>query len=104
MALIQVNVPDDVKQRADAAFARSGITTPGAMRMMVTKVANEDKTPFDGLFFADEARVLADDVRRDMVRTEAQEFGLLPDDATDATIIPEGILAELGLTAHDVDQ
>ena len=28
MALIQVNVPDDVKARADAAFARNGITPP----------------------------------------------------------------------------
>lgn len=86
----------------------SAILNPSCMQnisyCMVTQVANEDKTPFDGLFFADEARVLADDVRRDMVRAEAQGFGLLPDDATDATIIPEGILAELGLTAHDVDQ
>ena len=104
MALIQVNVPDDVKRRADAAFARSGITTPGAMRMMVTQVANEGRTPYDGLFFSDEARELADDVRRDMVRAEAQEFGLLPDDATDATTISEGVLAELGLTARDVGQ
>ena len=31
MALIQINVPDDVKARADAAFARNGITTPAAM-------------------------------------------------------------------------
>lgn len=38
MALIQINVPDDVKVRADAAFARNGITTPGAMKMMVTQV------------------------------------------------------------------
>ena len=42
MALIQINVPDDVKQRADAAFARNGITTPSAMKMMVTQVANEE--------------------------------------------------------------
>lgn len=41
MALIQINVPDDVKQRADAAFARNGITTPSAMKMMVAQVANE---------------------------------------------------------------
>ena len=31
MALIQINVPDDVKARADAAFARNGITTPAAV-------------------------------------------------------------------------
>ena len=95
-------------KKCSAILNRSAILNPSCMQnisyWMVTQVANEDKTPFDGLFFADEARVLADDVRHDMVRAEAQEFGLLPDDATDATIIPEGILAELGLTAHDVDQ
>ena len=56
MALIQVNVPDDVKARADAAFARNGITTPAAMKMMVTQVAHENRTPFDGVFSSPSAR------------------------------------------------
>lgn len=55
MALIQINVPDDVKVRADAAFDRNGITTPGAMKMMVTQVASENRTPFDGLFLWESA-------------------------------------------------
>lgn len=55
MALIQINVPDDVKVRADAAFACNGITTPGAMKMMVTQVASENRTPFDGLFLWESA-------------------------------------------------
>ncbi|WP_226648176.1 type II toxin-antitoxin system RelB/DinJ family antitoxin [Bifidobacterium pseudocatenulatum] len=68
MALIQINVPDDVKVRADAAFARNGITTPGAMKMMVTQVASENRTPFDGLFSVGISRELAQGVRRDMLR------------------------------------
>ena len=36
MALIQLNVPDDMKARADATFARSGLTTPYAMCIMVS--------------------------------------------------------------------
>ena len=50
MALIQLNVPDEVKDRADRAFARSGLTTPYAMRIMVNQVAQTGRTPFDGLF------------------------------------------------------
>ena len=38
MALIQVNVPDDVKARADAAFARNGITTPAAMKLSLIHI------------------------------------------------------------------
>ena len=104
MALIQINVPDDIKQRADTAFARNGITTPSAMKMMVTQVANEGRTPFDGLFSAGISRDLAEDVRRDMLRVEAQEYGLLPDDAVDARIIPDDVLEELGLNAEEVGQ
>lgn len=104
MALIQVNVPDDVKARADAAFARNGITTPAAMKMMVTQVANENRTPFDGVFSSPSARELGEDVRRDMLLAEAQEYGLVVDDATDARTIPDDVLGELGLTAQEVGQ
>ena len=44
MALIQVTADDDIKARVDAAFARNGVITPMAMRMMVTQVANEGRT------------------------------------------------------------
>ena len=104
MALIQVNVTDDVKARADAAFARNGITTPTAMKMMVTQVANENRTPFDGVFSSLSARELGEDVRRDMLLAEAQECGLIADDATDARTIPDDVLGELGLTAQEVGQ
>lgn len=104
MALIQVNVPDDVKARADAAFARNGITTPAAMKMLVTQVANEGRTPFDGLFSSGATRELCEDVKRDMIYAEAQEYGLIPDDSTDARIIPDHMLDRLGLTAEEAGQ
>ncbi|WP_259297784.1 type II toxin-antitoxin system RelB/DinJ family antitoxin [Bifidobacterium pseudocatenulatum] len=102
MALIQINVPDDVKVRADAAFARNGITTPGAMKMMVTQVASENRTPFDGLFFCgNQPRTCARCPSRYASRG-AREYGLLSDDATDARIVPDSVLNELGLTAEEV--
>lgn len=104
MALIQTTVDDNVKAKADEAFARNGITTPMAVRMMVTQVANEGRTPFDGLFTSARTRELAEDVRRDMVYAEAQEFGLIPDDAGDALVLSDAVLEELGLTAEEVGQ
>ena len=41
---------------------------------------------------------------RDMLRVEAQECGLLADDAVDARTIPDDVLDELGLTAEEVGQ
>ena len=45
------------------------------MKMMVTQVANENRTPFDGVFSSPSARELGEDVRRDMLLAEAQEYG-----------------------------
>lgn len=105
MALIQLNVPDDVKERADAAFARSGLTTPYAMRIMVNQVAETGRTPFDGLFSSPAGRQYSDDVRLAMLRAEAQEYGLLEDDAADDPLeIPADILAEMGISPEEVDQ
>lgn len=105
MALIQTNVDDDVKARADKVFSRNGLTTPMAMKIMVTQVANEGRSPFDGLFSGGVARELAEDVRRDMVYAEAQEYGFLPDDANDdPTKIPDDILAGWGISPEEVGQ
>lgn len=105
MALIQLNVPDDVKERADAAFARSGLTTPYAMRIMVNQVAETGRTPFDGLFSSPAGRQYSDDVRFAMLRAEAQEYGLLEDDAADDPLeIPADILAEMGISPEEVGQ
>lgn len=105
MALIQLNVPDDVKARADAAFARSGLTTPYAMRIMVNQVAETGRTPFDGLFSSPAGRQYSDDVRLAMLRAEAQEYGLFEDDAAgDPLEIPADILAEMGISPEEVGQ
>lgn len=102
MALVQVNVDDDIKKRADAAFARNGITTPAAMKMMITQVANEGRTPLDGVFlFGGFDTELADDIRRDMIREEAKEYGLIPDDAHDASELTDEDLSILGLSADE---
>lgn len=104
MALIQTTVNDAVKSRADEVFARSGLTTPMAVRVMVTQVANEGRSPFDGLFSRGTALDLADDIRRDMVYAEAQEYGLIHDDAAASASVPDDILAELGLAPSEVGQ
>lgn len=68
MALIQTTVDGSVKKRADKVFERSGLTTPMAARVMVTQVANEGRSPFDGLFFREPALGLAEDINRRAAR------------------------------------
>lgn len=103
MALLQTTIDDDVKARADKVFARSGLTSAMAMRVMVTQVANTGTSPFDGLFAGPAGIAYSDEVRRAMVREEAREYGLIPDDSFDATAMPQDVLDLLGVTAEQVE-
>ncbi len=102
MALLQTTVDDDVKARADKVFARSGLTTAMAVRVMVTQVANTGVSPFDGLFMGQGGQNYSDEVRLAMLREEAKEYGLIPDDSFDATTMPNDVLDMLGVTADEV--
>lgn len=103
MALLQTTIDDDVKKRADEVFARSGLTSAMAMKVMVTQVANTGISPFDGLFTTKGYDRFSDEVYLDMLREEAKEYGLIPDDSFDATTMPDDILDMLGVTAKQVD-
>lgn len=102
MALLQTTVDDDVKARADKVFARSGLTTAMAVRVMVTQVANTGVSPFDGLFMGQGGQRYSDELRLAMLREEAKEYGLIPDDSFDATTMPGDVLDMLGVTADEV--
>lgn len=102
MALLQTTIDDDVKARADAVFARSGLTSAMAVRVMVTQVANTGTSPFDGLFLGRGGVEYSDEVRQAMLREEAKEYGLIPDDSFDATTMPDDILDMLGVSAEQV--
>ena len=105
MALLQTTIDDDVKKRADEVFARSGLTSAMAVRVMVTQVANTGVSPFDGLFIGKVGRAYSDEVRRAMVREEAKEYGLIPDDAQDDPArVPDDLLDTWGITAEEVGQ
>lgn len=48
---------------------------------------------------------VSDDVRLAMLRAEAQEYGLLEDDAADDPLeIPADILTEMGISPEEVGQ
>lgn len=64
-------------------------------------------TPPNGASNENSAVTLAEDVRDDMMYAEAQEHGLIPDDAETADssyTIPDNILADLGLTPKEIGQ
>ncbi len=102
MALLQTHIDDDIKARADKVFARSGLTSAMAVKVMVTQVANTGISPFDGLFSTPSGQAFSDEVRIAMLREEAIEAGLLPDDSFDAGTMPNEILDLLDVTEDEV--
>lgn len=48
--LLQLRISEDVKQKCDAVFSEQGVTIQGAIKIMLTQVANTGNSPFDGMF------------------------------------------------------
>lgn len=44
-ALVQVRIDPEIRDRAGAVFARYGLTVSDAVRILLTRTANEDKAP-----------------------------------------------------------
>lgn len=44
-ALVQVRIDPEIKEKASAVFARSGLTLSDAMRIILTRTANENAIP-----------------------------------------------------------
>ena len=103
MALLQTTIDDDVKARADKVFARNGLTSAMAMRVMVTQVANTGSSPFDGLFTSQAGQQFTDELKAAMLREEAKEYGILPDNSFDATTFPSEVEDILGVSADQVE-
>lgn len=48
--LLQLRISEDVKNKCDAVFSDQGVTIQGAIKIMLTQVANTGNSPFDGIF------------------------------------------------------
>ena len=105
MTVLQTTVDDEIGAKAERVFERSGLTTSQAMRIMITQVANDGCSPFDGLFSSRSDVKMNDALKRDIIYAEAQEYGLIPDDSVeDPTRIPVDVLSELGISPSEVGQ
>lgn len=51
-ALVQVRIDPEIRDRASAVLARSGLTASDAVRILLTRIANENAVP-DSLIVTD---------------------------------------------------
>jgi len=47
---IQLRIESDIKSKCDELFKKQGLNTHIALKMLLTHIANTNKTPFDSIF------------------------------------------------------
>ena len=79
-ALIQTRIDSDIKERASRVLAASGLTVSDAVRILLTRTANEGALPLELLasgeahdaWFRAKVREALDDVRPDLEVEEVE--------------------------------
>ena len=80
-ALVQTRIDPDVRDRAAAVLAAMGLTVSDAVRMLLTRTANEGALPFGfadsaahDLWFRGKVQAALDDLRPDSAHDEVEGY------------------------------
>lgn len=119
-----IEIDADLGRRASRVAEYYGLDLPSVMRAFCKQMVDTESIPLDltprgrpqpmaseeeAMQVADavagemlESEDLHDGIRRDIIREGAKEYGLIPDDAKDATELDDETLDILGLTSEEV--
>lgn len=77
--LIQIKVPLDIKNKLDEIFAKDGTTTPQALKMIATQIANSGHSPFTTMYYEEYSEPVSDELKERLRTDELEILGYLPD-------------------------
>lgn len=78
--LVQLKLPTDIKDRLDEIFAKDGTTTPQALKMIATQIANHGYSPFTTIQYEQYTKPVSDELKSILREDELKIIGYLPDD------------------------
>lgn len=78
--LVQLKLPTDIKDRLDEIFAKDGTTTPQALKMIATQIANHGYSPFTTIQYEQYTEPVSDELKSILREDELKIIGYLPDD------------------------
>lgn len=79
--LVQLKLPSDVKKKLDDIFAKDGTTTPQALKMIATQIANHGFSPFTTVQYEQYSEPVSEELKDRLRVDELKMVGYLPDDA-----------------------
>lgn len=83
--LIQIKVPSATKEKLDKIFAKDGTTTPQALKMIATQIANSGRSPFTTIYYEDYTEPVSDEMKARLREDELEVLGYLPDKSKNYT-------------------
>jgi RHH-type rel operon transcriptional repressor/antitoxin RelB len=103
MALVQINISSEMKKKIDLIFEKDGLTTAMGTKMILTQIAEAGVSPFHGALFDSRFNDIPENVRINMLRSEAIEAGLIQEDGYNASDgFSDELLELLGVTAEEI--
>lgn len=83
--LVQIKLPASIKSKLDEIFAKDGATTPQALKMIATQIANNGRSPFTTMYYEEYTEPVSDELKSQLREDELEVLGYLPDDSQDYT-------------------
>lgn len=77
--LVQIKLPSTTKEKLDEIFAKDGATTPQALKMIATQIANSGHSPFTTMYYENYSEPVSDVVKALLREDELEVLGYLPD-------------------------
>lgn len=79
--LVQIKLPAATKDKLDKIFAKDGATTPQALKMIATQIANNGHSPFTTMHYEEYTEPVSDEMKARLREDELEVLGYLPDDS-----------------------
>lgn len=83
--LVQIKLPESTKAKLDAIFAKDGATTPQALKMIATQIANHGYSPFTTMYYEEYTEPVSNKLKAKLREDELEVLGYLPDNSTNYT-------------------
>lgn len=78
--LVQIRLPEDVKEKLDAIFANESTTTPQGLKILATQIANHGYSPLT-FYYEQYSRPISNELKQELRQEELKLLGIASNDA-----------------------
>lgn len=97
--LVQIKLPEDIKNKLDEIFEKDGTSTPQGLKMIATQIANHGVSPFTSIYYENFSEPVNEETKKLLRQEQMKLMGILPNDAdryTDRESLKKALDEKLG--------